>query len=48
MELTSPVRKELNQERMRQNLFLYIYNRLRKITDPVTPAREKSTETLIH
>lgn len=48
MELTSPVRKELNQERMRQNLLLYIYNRLRKITDPVTPAREKSTETLIH
>lgn len=43
MELTSPVRKELNQERI-----IIIYNSLRKITDPVTPAREKSTETLIH
>lgn len=27
---------------------IIIYNSLRKITDPVTPAREKSTKTLIH
>lgn len=40
MELTTPFRDASE--------LIIIYNRLRKITEPDTPASEKSTETLIH